>query len=278
MAKIILYYFPGSHYSQKVVLGLLEKGLAWEPRILNFPNFENYRPHYMRLNPKGVIPTLVCDGEGVAESNEILRYLDSRFPEHSLTPPDAEARARMEKWLMAEAEIAVRELSYGSMSGLLGRLAHFSLFVRRCFIERMMRKAPDLTGPYQAKLDDIARWKAFIQDERNITALKAKIAARLAELNTALEKAPFIAGDAYSLADVVWTAMLARLTLLKFESWWENGRLPALAAYFDRMRARPTFAHAGFHSKLSGMTVLKMIATALFSKGQKDALTLPASS
>ena len=61
---LILYHFPASLCSQKVRLALAEKGVRYATRVVNIgPAHENYEPWYMRLNPRGVVPTLVHDGE-----------------------------------------------------------------------------------------------------------------------------------------------------------------------------------------------------------------------
>ena len=51
---------------------------------------------YKRINPTGKIPALVLDdGSVLPESLVIGEYLEDRFPEPSLRPADAVARARM---------------------------------------------------------------------------------------------------------------------------------------------------------------------------------------
>jgi glutathione S-transferase len=42
----------------------------------------------MKLNPNGVVPTLVHDGRTVIESSVILYYLDEAFPIPPLMPRD----------------------------------------------------------------------------------------------------------------------------------------------------------------------------------------------
>ena len=43
-------------------------------------------PEYLKLNPNGVIPTLVHDGNVIIESSIILGYLDEAFPDPPSTP------------------------------------------------------------------------------------------------------------------------------------------------------------------------------------------------
>ena len=59
---------------------------------------EQYDPDYLKLNPKGVVPTLVHDGKPMIESTLICEYLDETFPEPPLTPADPWPKSRMRVW------------------------------------------------------------------------------------------------------------------------------------------------------------------------------------
>jgi glutathione S-transferase len=54
-----LYLSPNSICTQKVLITLDEKSLDYEPVIVNLFTNEQYDPEYLKLNPKGVVPTLV---------------------------------------------------------------------------------------------------------------------------------------------------------------------------------------------------------------------------
>ena len=55
---LILHNYWSSVCSQKVRLCLAEKALAFENRHVNLFDFEHWRPDYVKLNPKGVVPAL----------------------------------------------------------------------------------------------------------------------------------------------------------------------------------------------------------------------------
>lgn len=48
---------------------------------------------YERLNPQGLLPALDIGGRILAQSSAILEYLEERFPEPPLLPPDPATRA-----------------------------------------------------------------------------------------------------------------------------------------------------------------------------------------
>ena len=54
-------------------------------------------PDYLRLNPLGVVPTLVDGAVVVTESAAILLYLADRYPQARLAPPD---RTEFYRWLV----------------------------------------------------------------------------------------------------------------------------------------------------------------------------------
>jgi len=59
----------------------------------------NRTPEFLKLNPNGVVPTLI-DGDAVIwESNTILRYIANRFGPTLLYPLDPMLRADCERWM-----------------------------------------------------------------------------------------------------------------------------------------------------------------------------------
>jgi glutathione S-transferase len=81
-----LYHNIISTCSQKVRLCFAEKGLTYVDRHFEFRDGGHLSPEYLKLNPNGVVPTLVHDGNPVIDSSVIVEYLDEAFPETSLTP------------------------------------------------------------------------------------------------------------------------------------------------------------------------------------------------
>ena len=98
--QLLLYHFDRSSAARKVRLALEEKGLTWQSQLLNtsVSAREHLQPDYLRLNPRGVVPTLIHGGRVVRESQVILEYLEDVFPEPSLRPSDPHERAQMRLW------------------------------------------------------------------------------------------------------------------------------------------------------------------------------------
>jgi glutathione S-transferase len=87
-----LYYAPVSTYSQKALIALYEKGLAFEPEIVELTSADA-RAAYEQVYPLGKVPFLKADdGWAVPESTIIIEFLDDRFPDTPrLIPAEREA-------------------------------------------------------------------------------------------------------------------------------------------------------------------------------------------
>lgn len=81
-----LYYSPATA-SMVVHLALLEIGAPHELRLVDFEKGAQRDPEYLKLNPLGVVPTLVIDGRPMNESAALLMMLCDRHPDGKLAPP-----------------------------------------------------------------------------------------------------------------------------------------------------------------------------------------------
>lgn len=265
METVTLFHIQPSLCSQKVRLALAEKGVRYRARTVDIgPRMENYEPWYVRLNPHAVVPTLQHGERVVFDSARILRYIDEAFPGPALTPSEPALRERMEDRVQRADRLRLRELSYGTMGGPLGFVARRG---ERSRIQRLLQKkaeAPELAAAYDAKIEDVRRWFAIARDPVRVQEVKAEVLAVLDGIERDLLAQPFLAGPAYSLADVIWTVVLARLRMLGLGR--EVDRRPGLAAYYARMRARPSFRQADLWDHFGVGTALRFFLTGLRQK------------
>ena len=70
-----LYHSINSVCAQKARIALEEKGQKAADHIMTLRG-DQYEPAYLKLNPSGVVPTLVHDGVPITESSLILYYID----------------------------------------------------------------------------------------------------------------------------------------------------------------------------------------------------------
>ena len=93
-----LYHHGTSVCAAKPRIVLGEKGLQWTSHYIDILTGEQFAPAYLKLNPKGEVPTLVHDGFVLHQSTLIGEYLDEVFPDPPLKPDNARDRYRMRLW------------------------------------------------------------------------------------------------------------------------------------------------------------------------------------
>jgi glutathione S-transferase len=230
---ITLYDFGNSVCCQKVRITLCEKGLEWQPIRVDLFKSEQYDPKYLALNPKGVVPTLVHDGQPIIESTLICEYLDDTFPDPPLIPADPVQRARMRVWskLVDEGLFeGVTEISFSAM-----------------FRERMRNMTPQMREKRFANIGDPRRRDRFMSTyelgvhspfvlyaiaayERAFKLLEATLAAG----------GPWVLGARPSLADINLMPFAARLDYLGLLDVWTGDR-PHIRAWWARVQEWPSF-------------------------------------
>lgn len=76
-----IYWGSGSPFAWRVMLTLEVKRLPYESKLLEFSKEDHKSPAYLKLNPRGKVPTLK-DGDFVLyESLAIMAYLDRKYPD-----------------------------------------------------------------------------------------------------------------------------------------------------------------------------------------------------
>jgi glutathione S-transferase len=230
---LTLYHGRTSVCSIKARLALAEKGVDFESRLLTLRG-DQFDPAYMKLNPNAVVPTLVHDGQVIIESTVIMHYVDDAFPGVPLMPADplARSRARMITKLMDEhIHISCMTLTFATANRAhLARLSPQEM-------EAELAKAPD------ARRSEIKRQVVRHGLDAPLVAEALALQQRLhEEIEAAMQRGPYLAGESYSLADAAATPYVWRLAQLKLAPMWQHR--PGVAAWYERVRARPSFKTA----------------------------------
>jgi glutathione S-transferase len=93
-----LYHNNLSVCSQKVRIALAEKNLLWTNYHVSLAKGDHLTREFKELNPRGLVPVLVHDGNIIVESTVICTYLDEAFSEPPLMPKNPIERATMRLW------------------------------------------------------------------------------------------------------------------------------------------------------------------------------------
>lgn len=229
-----LYHNEISTCAQKVRLALAEKGVEFESIVLDLTAGDQYQPEYLRLNPNGVVPTLVYGDDAIIESNVINEFIDDAFSGPALKSDDAISRARMRlcaKRLDENVHPYTITLSFA--------IAFRQRFLSQTAEEReaFLNKSP--SDERRAQVRDL------IENGMNSESFPRAVRAydeMLCDLEHTLSESRWLAGDQFSLADIGYTPYLTRLEHLALDKLWTNK--PHLATWFQRIKSRPSYRQA----------------------------------
>jgi maleylpyruvate isomerase len=94
-ADLALYTYFRSSAAFRVRIALNLKGLKPEMHFVHLRKNEQHSEVYRRVNPLGLVPALVSDGDVIGQSLAIIEYLDEIAPEPPLLPKDVKGEARV---------------------------------------------------------------------------------------------------------------------------------------------------------------------------------------
>lgn len=97
--KLYGYYRSSATYRLRIILNA--KGLDWDYQAVNLLEGEQSAAEFKALNPLGLVPVLETGDAMLAQSPAIAEYLEERFPEPALLPPDPIGRARVREMMHA---------------------------------------------------------------------------------------------------------------------------------------------------------------------------------
>ena len=230
---IHLYNSGGSTCSQRVRFALALKGIAYQRTDLNLLAGEHLTPDYLRLNPNGVIPTLIHDDVVVNDSAVILEYLEEVFPgTPPLAPESPAGRAKLRAIMRYIDEVPTASV----------RIPSFNIAFVRAF-----------HGMSDEEFNSVAAAKP-LRKEFMMTMGKSgfspeDLAQSLDRLGRAMGRiadeirrsgGPFILGDRMSIADIAIMPTLVRLADIGLERLWSGE--PEIARLLALMVVNPAYA------------------------------------
>ncbi len=232
-----LYNFAQSTCSLKVRICLHEKALDWVDHPLVSKNHDHLSDWYLKLNPNGVVPTLLHDGRSIFESSVILQYLDQVFPEVPLMPADPYGQARLRAWLAFVDAVPTPAVRFPSFQ--FGGLLHkFQAMTDEQFDEQVTKRP--IKAAFYRKMD---RMTGFSDAEMaEAYAALRKTAARM-DWMFGENGGPWLMGKQYGLADIAVAPLIDRVEDLGLEALWLDD-YPRVDDWLKRMQARPAYGKA----------------------------------
>lgn len=191
-----------SPFVRKVRVVLEEKGLDYEHDPMLPMGVSD---QYKQKHPMGKIPILEDGDRVIPDSSAIAHYLEALAPSPRLYPSDAYERARA-IWI---EEFADTGIMTGTTTVFQERVLAPLFFKREADEAKIKEATEEILPPYFDYLEK------------------------------SLGDAEWIAGDAFSIADVALGSAFATFALS--EGSVDASRWPRLAAYVERVHGRPSF-------------------------------------
>jgi glutathione S-transferase len=184
---------------QKVMWLLGEIGLEHEHIPAGGPYGGLNDPKFRAMNPNGLVPVIDDEGLILWESNAVVRYLAAAYG-GALWPASPHERAPIDQWM---------EWSSTTFQ-------------------------PAIIGLFWGY------WRTPEKDRNGdaIRGFQQKVADNLRLLDDILAARPFIAGDAFSLADIPNGVHLYRYYTMGLDV----PKLAHVEAWYERLKARPAYA------------------------------------
>ena len=230
-----LYHWYASTCSKRVRICLAEKGLDWTSHHIRLDRGEQFDPDYVKLNPAGVIPTLIHDGKILTESLFIMEYLDDVFPEPSLRPADPIERHQMRIWMDRSENVLHRSVNVIS-------------FIRQGRYKRYEGMTEEELQEAFSQQPDMQRRAILENRVRNgVTQADMDFAeARIAEIFDDMEERlsdgrPWLCGDGFSLADISYAPFIERFQANQMDKLVDWNTRPNLGGWWARVQERPGF-------------------------------------
>lgn len=103
MMRLYGYYRSSAAYRARIAVNL--KGLDVEHVSVHLvrDGGEQHKKDYLDLNPQGLVPLLIHDGQPISQSLAIIEYLDEVFPDPPFLPAGPGDRAQVRAMALAIA-------------------------------------------------------------------------------------------------------------------------------------------------------------------------------
>ena len=233
-----LYHHGSSVCAAKVRLAMAEKDLEWNGVYIDILKGEQFNPDYLKLNPKGVVPTLVHDDLVIPDSTVIIEYLDQIAPDTSVHPKDPWSRAQVRYWTKA-----VDEDLHPACGAVTFVCSH-----RHTVLKNLGPKGAEeflaSTPPISVTSDWKSQKDAFVRYGFDAPGASDKVKlydTYLKKMDKALENKQWLVENTYSIADISMVPYVNRLAMMSMRGMWENNRLPNVEKWFNRVEALPNF-------------------------------------
>lgn len=256
-----LFDHPLAFHPGKARLALVEKQVPFTSKVINLFNGDSLKPEYLKVNPAATVPSL-ADASGkvlATESKKIVELVDTLGEGGPLGGTGAD-RALVTSWLDKIDKWdgnLYAEANAGAAGKLLGTITAFKIK----FAKARSAEHPELAEVYTRKIAAMEAAAAQAKDPAAVEANMTQLLSLLDDAEAQLGKTQYLAGDDYSMADVMMTPVIFRTGIPGQTRQLLEPR-PKLSDYWTRIKGRPSFVKV-FGPAMSGATAAGCILPAL---------------
>ncbi len=205
-------HFSGSSCSQKLRVFLNLKNIPWHSHPVDLPSNENFRPWFLGINPRGLVPVLVHDGAVHIESNDIITYLEKTFPAPKLVPAGHENKVAALLKHEDDLHLDLRTLSFRFVFAPPGPpkpAAALESYIANG--TGTVRGVKDHEKQIQIEFWQRAAKEGFTDERARASALRFR--TEFDTLDKTLARQPYLLGENLSVLDIAWLIYENRLSL-----------------------------------------------------------------
>ena len=208
---IHLFHFSGSACSQKLRIFFNIKKINWNSHVINLIKQEQFSEWFLGINPRGLVPTLVHDGDVHIESNEIMAYLDDVYKDNKLFPIDLIDEINKDLAFEDSLHHDLRRLTFRYIiPHALGKKNPSTIDAKEQFVGTIQGKADE------NKSKEILFWKNHYQNgitDGEIIESANKFKNIYEDFDKTLKNQKYLKGDEFTVVDLAWYVSTKRLAM-----------------------------------------------------------------
>lgn len=232
-----LYHHPYSLDSQRVRLALEEKGIDYTSFHVNPVTVKNMDASFFRRNPSAKLPVFQNGHHIIYNTIEIIQYVERIALVSSGKENIPSSGGEVTAWMH---RIKQWNPKFFTLSHIPKKHRDYvSKFIRQVIIARMA-DATDLAAAYHAKLVQVYETEDKLKDPAVLKQSKEQLIRLLDQVEKKLNESAYLAGEEFSMADVMLVPVLARLVLLNLKEEYIDSR-PNTAKYWIMVQQRPSY-------------------------------------
>lgn len=232
-----LLHFYGSACSQKLRIFLSLKKIKWKSHQINLQKQEQFDDWFLGINPRGLVPTLVYNGNVYIESNDIMFFVESINTNINLIP---------NKYIKEiEENLAYEDSLHHDLRILTFRfiMPHFLGKKNLKKLNNKKNNKGTIKGEIDIKKDkEVDFWmnhhKFGITDEQVNESFK-KFSEAVTKIELKLTKNSYILNNEITVLDIAWFININRIVKAGFDL---KNKYPNTNKWYKKLKSNKNFS------------------------------------